>query len=119
MRIRKGNRIRQVKTCRVGFHPPFTKRRLSPSRLFLVGSSQEKALIISDPTDEGQLIAVNPICSHAGCTVAWDSEKQLFICPCHDSQFSSDGQVAGGPATKALASYEVKLEGDAILVKTS
>ncbi|MGK7941453.1 MAG: ubiquinol-cytochrome c reductase iron-sulfur subunit [Crocosphaera sp.] len=84
-----------------------------------LGNDQQKALIISNPTDNNQLIAVNPTCTHTGCTVAWESEKQEFICPCHDSQFSSDGQVVKGPATDPLASYEVKLEGDTILVKTS
>ncbi len=84
-----------------------------------LGNGQQKALIISNPTDNSQLIAVNPTCTHAGCTVSWESEKQVFICPCHDSQFSSDAQVVEGPANEPLASYEVKSEGDAILVKIS
>ncbi|GAB4540349.1 MAG: hypothetical protein Tsb0014_31490 [Pleurocapsa sp.] len=84
-----------------------------------LGNSDNKALIIRNPTDNEELIAVNPTCTHAGCTVTWESEQQAFVCPCHDSQFSSDGKVLEGPATEPLASYQVKLEGDSILVKTS
>lgn len=84
-----------------------------------LGGSDKKALVIRDPTDSDRLIGVNPTCTHAGCTVTWESEQQAFVCPCHDSQFSSDGKVLEGPATKPLSSYQVKSEGDSILVKTS
>ena len=77
------------------------------------------ALVIKDPTNAEKLIAVNPTCPHAGCTVTWESDQQKFLCPCHDSEFSSSGEVLEGPATEPLASYEVKLEGDSILVKTT
>lgn len=78
-----------------------------------------KVLVIRDPANTEQLIAVNPTCTHAGCTVAWESDQQKFICPCHDSEFSSNGKLLQGPATEPLVNYEVKLEGDSILVKTS
>lgn len=78
-----------------------------------------KALVIKDPTNAEKLIAVNPTCPHAGCAVTWESDQQKFLCPCHDSEFSSDGKVLEGPATEPLASYEVKLEGESILVKTT
>lgn len=77
-----------------------------------------KALVIKNPANSEELIAVNPTCPHAGCTVTWESDQQKFLCPCHDSEFSSDGKVLEGPATEPLASYEVKVEGDSILVKT-
>lgn len=80
-----------------------------------------KALVIKDPDPanaEG-LIAVNPTCPHAGCAVTWELDQQKFLCPCHDSEFSSDGKVLEGPATEPLTSYEVKLEGESILVKTT
>ena len=77
------------------------------------------ALVIKDPTNAEKLIAVNPTCSHAGCAVSWESDQQIFLCPCHDSEFSSTGKVLEGPATEPLAGYQVKLKGDAILVKST
>lgn len=84
-----------------------------------LGGSDKKALVIRNPTNSEQLIAVNPTCTHAGCSVTWEPEQQVFVCPCHDSQFSSDGKVVEGPASEPLTSYQVKSEEDLILVKTS
>jgi cytochrome b6-f complex iron-sulfur subunit len=76
-----------------------------------------EALIIRDPANLEKIIAVNSTCPHAGCAVTWESDQQKFLCPCHDSEFSSSGEVLEGPATEPLASYEVKVEEDSILVK--
>ncbi|MBN3895337.1 MAG: Rieske 2Fe-2S domain-containing protein [Nostoc sp.] len=46
--------------------------------------------------------AINPICTHLGCTVEWDLEKNHFICPCHGSQYDSQGRVVHGPAKRSL-----------------
>jgi cytochrome b6-f complex iron-sulfur subunit len=46
--------------------------------------------------------ALRPICTHQGCTVEWNTEKNQFICPCHGSQFDSQGKVIRGPAGKPL-----------------
>lgn len=76
-------------------------------------------LVISNPeaASADDLIAVNPTCTHAGCTVEWQSDQNLFVCPCHNSQFQPDGTVASGPAPQALTTYEVKQESGSILVK--
>lgn len=104
-----------------GFQQAGTLTELDKDKQILstnLGGGEQKALIIRNPTHNDQLIAVNPTCTHAGCSVAWESEQQIFVCPCHDSQFSIDGKVLEGPATEPLAKYQVKLSGDSILVKT-
>jgi menaquinol-cytochrome c reductase iron-sulfur subunit len=35
--------------------------------------------------------ALNAICPHAGCSVAFEEKKDLFVCPCHTSAFALDG----------------------------
>ncbi len=62
------------------------------------------------------LIAVDPACPHAGCTVTWEAD-QTFLCPCHASKFASDGKALQGPAASPLGLYTAKIEGDAVLVK--
>lgn len=104
-----------------GFQKVGTLTELDKNQQLLaknLGGGDKKALIIRNPSDNNQLIALNPTCPHAGCTVTWESEEQKFLCPCHDSLFSSDGKVLEGPAEKPLTSYQVKLSGDSILVKT-
>lgn len=76
-----------------------------------------KALVIRDPANANQVIAVNPTCTHAGCNVAWVQDQKAFVCPCHDSKFASNGSVQKGPAKKPLATYTAKFEGDSVLVK--
>lgn len=67
----------------------------------------------------GNLKAVNPTCTHAGCTVAWQKSPKKFTCPCHGSEFDSDGKVVKGPAAKPLKTYQAKIEGNSVLVKES
>jgi len=75
-------------------------------------------IIIRNPTDKNSLIAVNSNCGHAGCAVNWEQDQKSFICPCHESKFSPDGKILGGPAIEPLKTYTAKLEGGDLLVKT-
>ena len=77
----------------------------------------EQVVVIQDPNNADALIAVNSLCTHQGCSVAW--EGGVFACPCHGSSFNPDGTVASGPASEPLATYEAKVEGDQVLVKVS
>lgn len=74
-------------------------------------------LVVADPADLSKLSAVNPTCTHRNCTVSWQSDEKVLLCPCHNSKFSPDGQVINGPATEPLPQYEVKVENDSIMVK--
>lgn len=72
-------------------------------------------IVIRDPADASALIAVDSLCTHQGCTVAW--EEGIFACPCHGSSFNPDGSIASGPAAEPLPTYEAKIEGDQVLAK--
>jgi Rieske Fe-S protein len=61
-----------------------------------------KALIVGR-VSQTELVALSSICTHAGCTVRFATTG--ITCPCHGSQFSLDGAVTHGPATKPLAEY--------------
>ncbi|MGZ4754581.1 MAG: Rieske 2Fe-2S domain-containing protein [Acidimicrobiia bacterium] len=50
----------------------------------------------------GQFFAVNAVCTHAGCTVSYQSPNTL-VCPCHGAEFdASTGAVLRGPARTPL-----------------
>ncbi len=53
---------------------------------------------------ESTFIAVRTICTHKGCDVELEGDK--FVCPCHGSEFTIDGTVTQGPATKNLKIFE-------------
>jgi cytochrome b6-f complex iron-sulfur subunit len=63
------------------------------------------------------VVAVSAICTHAGCTVDYDAQRDLLHCPCHGSEFADDGRVLHGPALSALARYDVALSDDTITVR--
>lgn len=59
---------------------------------------------------QGQLHAVDPACSHMGCTVRWNAAETSWDCPCHGSRFSADGEVLDAPAVEPLTQVDVPVE---------
>ena len=80
-------------------------------------NEEAKVLVIKD--SQGELIAVNPTCTHQGCIVDWEAEENQFICPCHNAKYASDGKVTGTPAQSPLPTYEVQEDNGQILVSLS
>lgn len=64
---------------------------------------------------EDTVVAFSPVCPHQGCMVV--PEDQLYVCPCHASQFDlATGEVRGGPARTGLTPYPVSVrEGRVVL----
>ena len=56
---------------------------------------------------DGGFIALSLRCTHLGCSVSWEKDKNRFICPCHSSAFDIGGEVMNPPATRALDHYPV------------
>jgi cytochrome b6-f complex iron-sulfur subunit len=56
--------------------------------------------------------AVSRICTHLGCRVNYQQDKQYIECPCHQSRFTPEGHRIAGPAKKNLPTYEVTLKKD-------
>ena len=54
-------------------------------------------------TRGGALVALSAVCTHLGCIVQWEKDKQGFLCPCHAGHYTSDGTVISGPPPKPLA----------------
>ncbi|BAT51307.1 cytochrome b6/f-complex iron-sulfur protein PetC [Nostoc sp. NIES-3756] len=70
-------------------------------------------------TSKENLVAVNPTCTHKGCTVAWKAEAKKFVCPCHGAEYGIDGKVQKEPATQPLKTYAAKIEGSSVVVRQS
>ena len=65
---------------------------------------------------ENEIVAFGPQCPHLGCAYHWVAKKSEFLCPCHASTFSIEGEVLTGPAPRALDRLELKVEGDTLLL---
>lgn len=66
----------------------------------------------------GEFFALDDICTHAYASMADGYiEGDCIECPLHGAQFNiRTGKVATPPATEDLTPYEVKIDGDDILV---
>ena len=57
--------------------------------------------------NEGGFLAMSLKCSHLGCSIIWDENKNEFVCPCHSSKFTVTGDVIKPPAPRALDIYKI------------
>ncbi|ASN05518.1 QcrA and Rieske domain-containing protein [Virgibacillus necropolis] len=64
--------------------------------------------------DNGDIVALSPICKHLGCVVSWEGSEQYpdqFYCPCHAGRYTKDGvNVPNTPPLAPLDVYESKVE---------
>jgi cytochrome b6-f complex iron-sulfur subunit len=68
---------------------------------------------------DGGFLAIYQRCTHLGCSVPWDQVEGKFICPCHNSQFTPDGELINPPAPRPLDIFPVIIEDDLVKVDTS
>jgi menaquinol-cytochrome c reductase iron-sulfur subunit len=65
---------------------------------------------------DNSIVAFGPQCTHLGCAYHWEQPRNQFICPCHTSLFGMDGAVMSGPAPRPLDRYDVRVEGQKLLL---
>lgn len=100
-----------------GFQALGTVEQLEADGRILDRRNAPKSVMIFRHPDTNDLVAINPMCTHQGCTVQLNLEAKELACPCHGSKFAFDGKVINPPATENLDIFEVKQEGNLLLVK--
>ncbi len=67
----------------------------------------------------GEFYAIGNACTHVGGPLAEGTlDGKIVTCPLHGSRFDvANGQVLGPPARLPVPAYEVKLEGQDIMVR--
>jgi 3-phenylpropionate/trans-cinnamate dioxygenase ferredoxin subunit len=70
---------------------------------------------------EGEVFAINDICSHANVSLSEGEVEDCSIeCWLHGSSFDlRTGKPSGLPATRPVPVYPVKIEGDDVLVSVT
>jgi len=67
-------------------------------------------------TEDKKVKALSTTCTHLGCTVYWQQDKNRFYCPCHQGVFNPDGEVVSGPPPKKLESYDTEIIGNNVYI---
>lgn len=64
-----------------------------------------------------KVAAFSAVCTHAGCTVDFDSGANEFVCPCHGGRYSArTGAVISGPPPAPLSAIPVRVVSNEIRV---
>lgn len=66
-----------------------------------------------------RIYATSARCTHLGCTVNWFEDLRTFKCPCHGSEYHSDGVNFAGPAPRPLDRLRIELTPEGELVVDS
>lgn len=69
--------------------------------------------------DTTTFVAVNPQCTHRGCSVTYQTNNTRFNCGCHNANFSTSGAVISGPAPAPLDSFPATFDGAIVTVDIS
>jgi Rieske Fe-S protein len=69
--------------------------------------------------DGDRVKALSATCTHLGCQVRWEKEKERFLCPCHGGTYDAQGRVVGGPPPRPLDGIDVRVDAatDDVLVR--
>lgn len=82
---------------------PFVKRVSDGHKIFIMRRG-------------GRLVALNGKCTHQACEVSYDSNDEIFVCPCHQGLYDDGGKPIAGPPQRPLQRHRVEvLDGQVIV----
>lgn len=100
---------------KMGFIKVASAKELGTGEIIGVEAGGKPILVVNL---NGKYYAIGNVCTHMGCMLSDGALKGENVqCPCHGSVFDvKTGTVVHGPAQKPEPVFQVKVEGDQILV---
>jgi nitrite reductase/ring-hydroxylating ferredoxin subunit len=88
----------------------------APGQMKMVERAEDQVLLVANL--DGGIYACDNTCTHAGAPLSEGSlEGELVECPLHGSVFNvTNGEVVGPPAEDELRVFQVRVDGQDILV---
>ncbi len=59
---------------------------------------------------------LSAVCTHLGCLVQWQEDKQRFFCPCHKGVYDKEGKNIAGPPPKPLTNFRTEVKNGLVYV---
>jgi cytochrome b6-f complex iron-sulfur subunit len=75
----------------------------------------DKQVIVINRPGKG-FIALSKVCTHLGCLVEYEKDKNALSCPCHAGTYDLEGNVLSGPPPRPLPKIPLKVEGEQIII---
>ena len=99
----------------MGYVRALSVRDLEPGAMRRVDVNSHKILVVNL---KGKYYALGDICMHRGCSLSNGTiSGENVVCPCHGSTYNIvTGSVVTGPTQKPEPTFQVKVEGDLIVV---
>jgi nitrite reductase/ring-hydroxylating ferredoxin subunit len=99
-----------------GFVPVAKTTDVPPGRMIVVAIERERIMLANV---EGRFYALRDMCGHRNAPLSRGKlDGHTVECPLHFAQFDvRTGKLVDGPISADVPIYEVRVEGDTVLVK--
>ena len=94
----------------------FTAEHNVGERVLVQGLKGDPTYLVVEGDDAIANYGLNAVCTHLGCVVPWNASENKYMCPCHGSQYNSEGKVVRGPAPLSLALAHVDVNDDKVSI---
>jgi cytochrome b6-f complex iron-sulfur subunit len=89
--------------------------KLPPGSALMFKFGTRPAMLIHHKDNTWTALAA--VCTHLGCTVGYEADKDRIYCGCHGGIYDpKTGQNVGGPPPRPLKKFNVTTTNDGILV---
>lgn len=97
-------------TPATGVIAQMSKVQANSSISFTIPSTSDPGILVH--LNNGQFVAYDALCTHAGCAVDYDPDSHLLLCPCHGAAFdpAKNGAAVQSPASTPLASVAIRVD---------
>ena len=84
---------------------------LNSAKTFVRAPTRQPGVLVH--LEDDSFVAYSAICTHEGCTVAYQPQSQRLACPCHGSVFdpARGAAVDVGPAQMPLRELQIEVSG--------